>query len=91
MTTPFGVDKLLYTPAEAAHALGVCRSTLYVLMANGDIPSIRIGSARRVPANGLRRYISKLSEPTTSGERAQVSRGLVKTATSVVIMVRGEK
>jgi excisionase family DNA binding protein len=74
MTTPFGVDKLLYTPAEAAHALGVCRSTLYVLMANGDIPSIRIGSARRVPADGLRRYISKLSEPTAN-ENAPKSRG----------------
>ena len=56
MTKPLVVDKLLYTPAEAAHALGVSRSTLYVLMANGDVPSVRIGSSRRIPADGLRHH-----------------------------------
>jgi excisionase family DNA binding protein len=61
MTKPVAVDKLLYTPVEAAHALGVGRSTIYVLMANGDVPSVRIGSSRRIPADGLRRYIASLS------------------------------
>jgi excisionase family DNA binding protein len=46
MTTPLVVDKSLYTPVEAAHALGVSRSTLYVLMANGHLSSVRIGSSR---------------------------------------------
>jgi excisionase family DNA binding protein len=63
MTKPLVVDKLLYTPVEAAHALGVSRSTLYVLMANGDVPSVRIGSSRRIPADGLRHYIAQLSGP----------------------------
>jgi excisionase family DNA binding protein len=49
MIKPLAVDKLPYTPAEAAHALGVSRSTIYVLMANGNVPSVRIGSARRMP------------------------------------------
>jgi excisionase family DNA binding protein len=38
MSKPVAVDKLLYTPLEAAHALGVGRSTIYVLMANGKYP-----------------------------------------------------
>ncbi len=61
MSKSFAVDKLLYTPLEAAHALGVGRSTIYVLMANGELPSVRIGSSRRIPAEGLRRYILSLS------------------------------
>ena len=48
MLKPVGVDKLLYTPVEVAHALGISRSAIYVLMANGDIPSVRIGASRRV-------------------------------------------
>jgi excisionase family DNA binding protein len=36
------VDKLLYTPREAAQALGVSRSTLYVLLSSGALPSVRI-------------------------------------------------
>lgn len=58
------VDKLLYTPVEAAHALGVSRSTLYALMATGDVPSVRIGASRRVPADALRRYIDRLAGNT---------------------------
>jgi len=63
MTTPLVVDKSLYTPVEAAHALGVSRSTLYVLMANGHLSSVRIGSSRRIPADGLRHYIVQLGTP----------------------------
>ena len=60
------VDKLLYTPVEAAHALGVSRSTIYVLMTNGERPSVRIGASRRVPAEELRRYIAVLSAKLAS-------------------------
>jgi excisionase family DNA binding protein len=55
------VDKLLYTPREAAHALGVSRSTIYVLMADGGLPSVRIGSSRRIPVDALHGYIARLS------------------------------
>lgn len=56
------IDKLLYTPLEAAHALGVSRSTLYELLAHGDIASVRIGASRRIPADCLRRYVASLTE-----------------------------
>jgi excisionase family DNA binding protein len=56
------VDKILYTPTEAAQALGISRSTIYVLLASGEIPSVRIGSCRRVPVDGLRRYVAALAK-----------------------------
>jgi excisionase family DNA binding protein len=49
------VDKLLYTPNEAAQALGVSRSTLYVLLSSGALPSVRIGTCRRIPTRLCRR------------------------------------
>jgi excisionase family DNA binding protein len=56
------VDKILYTPIEAAQALGISRSSIYVLLASGEIPSVRIGSCRRVPIDGLRRYVAGLAK-----------------------------
>lgn len=61
MPTTSPVEKLLYTPREAAHALGLSRSTIYVLMENGDLPSVRIGASRRIPTESLRRYIARLA------------------------------
>jgi excisionase family DNA binding protein len=66
MTTPPADDKMLYTPVEAAHALGHSRSTLYVLMANGEVPSVRIGSSRRIPVDGLRHYVAVLATTATA-------------------------
>ena len=64
---PTATERLLYTPEQAAHALGIGRSTLYVLLADGSIPSVRIGRRRRIPVDGLRRYVaSLLFEPPTS-------------------------
>jgi excisionase family DNA binding protein len=56
------IDKLLYTPLEAAHALGISRSTLYELLARGHIDSVHIGASRRIPADCLRRYVASLAE-----------------------------
>jgi excisionase family DNA binding protein len=72
------VGKLLYTPVEAAHALGVSRSTIYMLMANGHVPSVRIGASRRVPAEGLREFISGLGAKASSGTKRAKSAGASK-------------
>lgn len=69
MTKPLTVDKLLYTPVDAAHALGLSRSTIYVLMASGEVPSVRIGTSRRIPAEGLRRYVAILTNKA-AGDRS---------------------
>lgn len=43
----------LVTVPEAAAFLRVSRSTIYVLMDRGDLPYVRIGSARRIPKKAL--------------------------------------
>jgi excisionase family DNA binding protein len=67
------VDKLLYTPVEAAQALGVSRSTVYELIAAGVLPSVQIGSCRRVPVEGLHRYVKDLSTSGLAAPRAGAS------------------
>jgi excisionase family DNA binding protein len=53
------VMKLLLTPQEAAEALSINRSTLYILLMRGEIPSIMIGRARRIPLFALQEWIAK--------------------------------
>jgi len=55
------MDKLLLTPREAAEVLGIGRSKLYELLQAGQIPSVRIGKCRRIPATALRELVEKLS------------------------------
>ena len=40
--------------------LGIGRSKLYELLAAGEIESVLIGSARRVPMKGLHDYVERL-------------------------------
>lgn len=51
-------EKLLVKPERAAEMTDLCRATIYKLIANGEIPSIRIGSSRRVPVEALRQWIA---------------------------------
>jgi len=69
-TTPT-VDKLLYPPVEAAHALGVSRSTVYELIASGALASVQIGSCRCVSVEALRSYVRKLATEPGSGTQAR--------------------
>lgn len=54
------MEKLLFTPDEAAHVLGIGRSMLYELLRAGRIDSVRIGSCRRVPGEELTRFVESL-------------------------------
>lgn len=54
------VERLLYTPEEAALALGISRSTLYLLLSDGRLPSVRLGTRRRIEAEALRRFVASL-------------------------------
>lgn len=53
---------MLLTISEAAVRMSVGRSTLYKLVMSGEIPSIKIGKARRIPLTALQDYVSKLVE-----------------------------
>jgi len=54
------ISPRLYTPAEAAEALGISRSKLYQLLAAGRLESIRIGACRRIPVDALEQFIGSL-------------------------------
>jgi len=53
-------DQLLVTPEEAAHRLSVGRTTIYELMASGELRSVTIGRCRRVPVSSLSSFVGKL-------------------------------
>lgn len=52
------MDRLLITADEAAEALAICRNKVYELMRSGALPSVRIGSSRRVPVEALREFVA---------------------------------
>jgi excisionase family DNA binding protein len=56
MDTP----QLLYSPEEGARALGLSRSRIFVLLSRGEIESVQIGRARRIPAEALEQYVARL-------------------------------
>jgi excisionase family DNA binding protein len=53
------VERLLKVQ-EAAERLQVSRAFLYELMASGQVDSVSIGAARRVPESSLDAYIKRL-------------------------------
>lgn len=56
------MDAFLLKPEEAAKVLGLGRSKLYELIQTGQIPSLRVGRARRIPVEALRRWVDKQLE-----------------------------
>jgi excisionase family DNA binding protein len=56
--------KLLLTPADAAHMIGIGRSKMYELLAAGAVKSVKIGALRRVPVAALEEYVAALVEQT---------------------------
>jgi excisionase family DNA binding protein len=50
---------LLLKVEEAARELALSRAAVYTLLAQGRIPSIKIGGARRIPLDALRRWVAE--------------------------------
>jgi excisionase family DNA binding protein len=50
---------MLLRVEEVARALSLGRSKIYELITSGELPSITIGSARRIPADALRKWIAE--------------------------------
>ena len=53
------MNKKLLTVAESATYLGISRSLLYSYVLRGEIPSIKIGRARRIPVSALDEFIAR--------------------------------
>ena len=56
-------DDGLMRVTEAAAFLAVSRATLYALMADGKLTSVRIGRSRRVPRRAVIRLAALALEP----------------------------
>ena len=50
----------LYSPDQACTYLNVSRSSLYLLMREKKLLSVRIGRCRRIPLEELNRFIDSL-------------------------------
>lgn len=50
------------TVEEAARRLGVGRTTMYALIASGEVRSVLIGRLRRVPVEALDTYLADRSQ-----------------------------
>jgi len=53
-------DARLLTVEEAAQCLSLGRTTLYALLKDGQITSVRIGRLRRIPVEALESYTARL-------------------------------
>lgn len=54
-----GNDVQALSIAQAARALNVGRSTLYKLLANGTLRSVRVGRRRLIPLSEIARLLSE--------------------------------
>ena len=57
---PPGPTRTLLSVEAAATQLSIGRTTMYALLKNGDVASVRIGRLRRVPAEALTTYTTRL-------------------------------
>lgn len=55
-------SRMLLTVPEAAIRLGIGRSFLYDLVMRGEIQSVKLGRARRIPVDALERFIGEQLE-----------------------------
>lgn len=65
------MDKALLTVAEAAQRLSLGRATTYQLVRRGELPSMRVGRAVRVPVRALDAWITA---HTSGGEIGNIDR-----------------
>lgn len=55
-------EPLLLRVEEAARMLSLSRTTVYLLMESGELPSIKCGTARRIPRTALDAWIARQLE-----------------------------
>src|SRR5262245_4267512 len=55
-------DVLLVSPKEAQRLLSVGNSTFYKLVRSGELPSLKLGKARRVPLAAIKGLVERLAE-----------------------------
>lgn len=63
------MTRILYPTDEVAQQLGVGLTTAKALIKSGELRSVKIGRARRVPADALHQYVERL-DTEQNGENA---------------------
>ncbi len=53
---------LCYSPVEAAKVLGIGRSTLFTLLAKGELKASKLGTRTLIRASELERYLGTLPQ-----------------------------
>jgi excisionase family DNA binding protein len=53
------VERYAFRVGEAAALLGISRSKAYIKIRAGELPSVKLGGSRRIPADALRKWISQ--------------------------------
>ena len=53
------IEPLLVRVEEAARLLSLSRSTIYEMLDRGELPSVRRGTARRIPLAALRAWVER--------------------------------
>jgi excisionase family DNA binding protein len=62
MQSPSGSTPTLYSIASAARVLDVSRDTIERLLKRGELPTVWVGSRRRIEENALRAYVTRNRE-----------------------------
>lgn len=55
-------EKLAYTVPEALYATGLGRTTLYALIAERKLRTLKVGTRTLIPADSLRGYLASLEQ-----------------------------
>ena len=56
-------DRLLFSVPEAAHRLGISRSRLYEIIADGGIETVTIGRLRKISTCALEDFVERSKAP----------------------------
>jgi len=67
---------LLVRVDEAARLLGVGRTKVYELIAEGSLPTVCLGKARRVPTDALKAWVAARVDPGSSAAQDDVEASL---------------
>lgn len=59
---PLLEPKPLYTIKEAAHALALSRTTIYELIASGELARYKIGNRAVITASSMRAFVQRVEQ-----------------------------
>jgi excisionase family DNA binding protein len=85
------MDKALQTLPEAAAYLSISRSSIYQMLNRGDLPTVRIGRAVRIPTSALEEWVDRRvreSQGVVPPAELEMDDGRGRASTSPSLLVR---